>query len=447
MARQVVRWLAVAVTSASMASGVVVGAGVGSADPAFPPSFPQDQNQLPQLPKESDLYKALPIATPNADDWYRDPPNLASLQPGAIIRERIVNTPLLGLRVPIATTQLLFRSTDLHGNPIATATSVIVPSLPWTEGARPVVSVQEAIDSADQSCNPSHTLQVGTFKETSQVSAFLSDGFAVNVPDFDGKYNTFSTFDEGHMVLDSLRAMKNSTSLRLDQSKIALYGYSGGGSGTIRAAELRKTYAPDVLIEGAAFGGTPSNLNTLVDYAATPHPGLDGAASFTMWLGAKGLSKNFPDVFDPKRILNDEGQQLLADISGRCLYSAVGTGIYRPIGDYLAPGRSLQDPDVQEVLTSQSLGKHIPDIPLLWTHGVEDELIPLATVRPGVETYWAAGADLRYLTLPTTEHVVTKMAGWGPSAAWVSNILRGGDAGPKFKIDSPSSFPEGFPGT
>lgn len=37
--------------------------GVAAADSAFPPSFPPDQNQLPKLPSEPQLYDMLPIPT------------------------------------------------------------------------------------------------------------------------------------------------------------------------------------------------------------------------------------------------------------------------------------------------------------------------------------------------------------------------------------------------
>jgi len=74
--------------------------------------------------------------------------------------------------------------------PIVTATTVVVPGIPWQGSARPVLSFQEAIDSTDSACNPSHTLQTGTMKESALVIYWLAQGFALNTPDFDGKFNT-----------------------------------------------------------------------------------------------------------------------------------------------------------------------------------------------------------------------------------------------------------------
>ncbi|WP_425301770.1 lipase family protein [Nocardia wallacei] len=426
---------------------VIGGSGSAFAEPAFPPSFPPDQNQLPQLPREPDIYDALPIPAPDNDPWYDDPANLAELRPGDIIRSRVVQTRLLGIPVPVFTKQLLFRTNDVHGNPIATATTVIVPGIPWVGSPRPVISFQEAIDSTDSSCNPSHTLQVGTFKEIALAQYWIAQGFAFNIPDFDGKFNTFVTYDEGQMVLDSLRAMKNDASLGLTDSGIGMYGFSGGGSATARAAELRQSYAPDVKILGAAFGGVPPDLGAIAEYATVARPGVTGISSFTMWLGAAALAREFPEEFDPKRMLNAEGQKIIEDLNSRCVYSTALTGMYRPISEYYAPGsQGLNDPAIQRVLQSQSLGKHIPDIPLLWWNGVWDELIPTSIVTPTVNDYWRRGADLRYYTMPVPEHIVNAVAGWPPAVAWLSAILRGLPPGPKFKLDYPSPFPPGFPG-
>ncbi|MEV6067744.1 lipase family protein [Nocardia sp. NPDC052001] len=438
------RRLLVLATSACL---VTAGAGAAGAEPDFPPTFPPNQNQLPQLPTEPQIYDLLPIPSPDQDPWYNDPENIADYQPGEIVRSREVQTRLLGLPVPVYTKQLLFRSEDVHGNPIVTASTVIVPGIPWQGSARPVVSFQEAIDSTDSACNPSHTLQTGTMKESTLVMYWLAQGFAINVPDFDGKFNTFNTYAEGKMVLDSLRAMKNDTSLGLTDSGIALYGYSGGGSGSIRAAELRASYAPDVRLLGTSIGGTPGNLVAEADYATRNQPGLTGTSNFTMWLGFASLSREYPDVFKPEEFLTPEGQGLLADMQHRCYATIALQGVYRPISDYFQPGKSLNtSPEVLQVLSDNSLGKHIPDTPILWWHGVWDELIPPSVVIPTVQSYWDQGADVRFYTVPVPEHITNAVTGWLPAVAWTSAVLRGLSPGPKF-MAAFQPLPAGFPGS
>lgn len=427
---------------------MTVGVGTASATPPFPQHFPPGENQLPPLPTEAGIYDALPIAPPDRDPWYRDPANLNTLAPGAVIRTRVIQTRQLGIPMPVYAKQILFRSNNFHQQPVATATTVLIPGIPWSGSPRPVVSYQEAIDSLDSSCNPSYTLQTGTFKELQLAMPFLAQGFAVNIPDFDGKYNTFATVDEGYMVLDSLRAMKNVRSLGLNRSAIGLFGYSGGGLGSARAAELRKTYAPDVAITSAAFGGMPADF-TQLDYSTRPQSGLNGLSNFLMWLGFAGFGKQFPEAFDPKRVLTPAGQGILANMRGRCIYTAAGTGMFRPIANYLNPGLSLTtDKPIQKVLKDNSLGQHIPDVPVLWYHGVWDELIWRSrVVAPIVNKYWAHGANMRYITVPSAEHIINDGVAWLPASAWLAATLRGSDPGPRVKLDYPGPLPEGFPGT
>ncbi|WP_424809522.1 lipase family protein [Rhodococcus sp. 27YEA15] len=426
---------------------VVATGGQAVADPAFPPSFPLDQNQLPQLPSEPQIYDLLPIPAPDNDPWYDDPADVASYAPGQIVRTREVQTRLVGIPFPVYTKQLLYRTTNAHGGPIVTATTVLVPGVPWTGSPRPVLSYQEAIDATDSSCNPSHTLQVGTMKEIPIIMGWLAQGFAVNVPDFDGKFNTFATVDEGYMVLDSLRAMKNDTTLGLADSGIAIYGFSGGGTATMRAAELRATYAPDVEILGAAGGGLAADLLALAEFGTARQPGFAGAGNFTMWLGMAGLAREYPDEFNPKELLTEEGQAIVADMGSRCLYTAAATGAFRPLSEYYQPGKSLDTaPGARKVLQDNSLGKNIPDIPLLWWHGFWDEVIPPSTVMPTVHSYFERGADLRFFTVPLPEHVVNSVADFPPAVAWTSALLRGLPPGPSFNAEF-SPLPEGFPGT
>lgn len=427
---------------------LVMTAGVAWAEPEFPPSFPPDQNQLPQLPAEPDLYGRLPIPTPDQDPWYEAPSELADYAPGQIVRSREVQTRLLGIPFPVYTKQLLFRSNDDHDNPIVTATTVLVPGIPWIGSSRPVVSFQEAIDSTDSSCNPSHTLQVGTMKESLLLQYWLEQGMAINIPDYDGKAVTWITNAEGKMVLDSLRAMKNDAGLGLADSGIALYGYSGGGSATIHAAELRQSYAPDVRLLGSAFGAAPTNLTSLLNYATSPEPGLTGTVSFGAWIGLAMWSRAYPELA-PRidELLTPEGRQILADIQHRCYATLALTGAYRPVTEYLKdPATRLEDvPEFAQVLAENSIGRHVPDTPLLWWHGMWDELIPPSIILPTVDAYWNRGADLRFYTVPAPEHIVNAVIGWIPATAWTSAILRGLPPGPTFKADY-QPLPPGFPG-
>ncbi len=49
---------------------------------------------------------------------------------GDIVRTREVQTYSAGIPIPVATRQILYRSTDLKGTPLVTATTVLTPGIP-----------------------------------------------------------------------------------------------------------------------------------------------------------------------------------------------------------------------------------------------------------------------------------------------------------------------------
>ncbi|WP_433665181.1 lipase family protein [Nocardia sp. CA-128927] len=290
-------------------------------------------------------------------------------------------------------------------------------------------------------CNPSYTLRAGVFKEITLLAAFLAQGFAVVVTDFDGFDGThFLTFGEGKMVLDGIRAAKNDPALGLAGSAAGLYGYSGGGSGTARAAEMHRSYAPDVLVLGSAQGGVPGDMVSIARQNITHDQGIanfSGPSNFTMWLALSNLAATYPEVFDPAEFLTEAGQAVLSNVEGRCVYTAAMTGAYRPVADCLKPGKGLDDPAIQRILVEQSLDQppNLPDMPVLMWHAIWDELLSFPdAIKSTVDSYWANGVDLRYFTNPIPEHVVGDVTAVPVAETWISAVLRGLSPGPKFRI-------------
>ena len=97
---------------------------------------------------------------PEDDPFYDAPPGFQHAAPGTVLRSRDVELAFLGL-IPqkLAATQLLYRTTDLNGNPDAAATTVIVPAERTPKAVTPVISYQCAIDAVSSRCFPSYALR------------------------------------------------------------------------------------------------------------------------------------------------------------------------------------------------------------------------------------------------------------------------------------------------
>lgn len=391
-----------------------------------------DDFQLPPLPNEAQVYPAVvPLPTPENDPWYADPADLDSRANGDVLRSRVVQTYALGIPVPVHTTQLLFRSTDAQDTPISTATTVLIPGIPWLgPGARPLISYQEAIDSLGQQCNPSYTLRAGIQKEVALVGQFLSAGAAVAVTDFDGKRNTIMSPAEGRMVLDGIRAAKRG-GLGLEASPVGLWGYSGGGNSSASAAEQRRHYAPELEIKGSAQGGIPGDKVAIAPFAIS---GQQPQANFTGWLAVLGLAREYPE-FDQalQTYLTPEGKQVAADLENRCLYTTVASTLLRPVVDYLTdPEAALAA--AHEALSAASFGRpeNTPDFPLLMWHSTTDQLLPAELAIDKIAAaYCARGVNMRMFRVPMSEHISAEIVPELGTVAWLLAVTAGADPGPR----------------
>ncbi|WP_433654939.1 lipase family protein [Nocardia sp. CA-128927] len=366
----------------------------------------------------------------DGDPWYDDPPNLAALNNGDVIRTRVVQSRWAVIPVPIQTTQILFRSTDSHGNPIATATSVLISGVP-AAGARPVISYQAIIDGLAPQCNPSQELQLGTLNEMYIMSPLLAAGMALVVTDFNGKYSAVDAPSEGRMVLDGIRATQRA-GLGLENSPVALYGYSGGGNASLSAAEQHRDYAPELAIRGVAAGGVPGDKVALAPYAASPAGGL---YSGWLWVGLLGLAREYPQVWAGlDRHLTPEGKQTAALLSGTCTYSSNDIVLRHPIGASLIdPGAAFADPDIRDPLNEASFGRpgNTPDVPLFLWHAMSDQVVPADIgMDPVVRNYCATGGNVRYYRVAALEHFTLTALGTVGAVPWLIGLVNGADPGP-----------------
>jgi hypothetical protein len=195
-----------------------------------------------------------------------------------------------------------------------------------------VISFQSAYDSLNPNDQPSHAIAGGlTFGgivpnvELAVFGLFLTQGFAVIVPDTEGQRADFAAGPEyGMNTLDSIRAAFNSSTVGLPaDARIALLGYSGGAIASEWAAELAPTYAPDVngRLIGAAIGGV------LVHPAHNLH--YVGGTYF--WAGVMpmaliGIARAFEIDFTP--YLSPHGLQLFRGMQTTSIVNVLGQPRY-----------------------------------------------------------------------------------------------------------------------
>jgi hypothetical protein len=377
---------ATALAGLLLATAVAIGSGAASAGSADPPG------------------SEARIAEPDADPFYQAPPGFESSAPGTVLRSRPVTVKGLGLTVPVAAHQFLVRSTDAQGGPVTVAGTLMVPATPYP-GTRPLVSYQPATDSLGDQCNPSYKLRVGTESELLLMMQALQHGWAVVVTDYEGPNNAFAAARmAGHAVLDGIRAAEAlpDTGLAGVGTPVGLWGYSGGGLASSWAAELQPAYAPELVVQGVASGGTPSDLTA----AARQIDG--GPASGLVLLASVGISRAYPEMLS---LLNDNGRQMLNQIGDMCVGDATSAFPFRRLNEFTESNDPLSEPVAITVMETNHLGRVAPSAPVFLYHSILDELIPFATALELRANWCRQGVDVAFYPDALSEHSSLAVSG------------------------------------
>lgn len=379
---------------------------LGSAAPASGAEW------IGHVPHE-DLVRGTRPELPCDDPFYEPPTGFQHAAPGTVLRSRDVELAFLGL-IPqrVRATQLLYRTTDMHGSAEAAATTVIVPAERAPAAVTPVISYQCAIDAVTSRCFPSYALRryahatgsVAQF-EFLLVAACLAEGWAVSVPDHEGRRGMWGApYEPGYHVLDGLRAAVGAKRLGLSSdAPIGLWGYSGGGLATAWAAEMSGSYAPELNVVGAVLGSPVGDLgHTFRRLNGSHMAGLPA-------LVVAALSDIYPELNEViQQHVTDEGKTLLQRLHTMTTAEAVVRMFRKDMGDMLdAPlEQILGTPAVQRVFDDIKLGAAVPTPPVLIVQAVHDLLIDVHDIDELAETYKSGGASVTYHRDMFSEHLL-----------------------------------------
>ncbi|WP_020389142.1 lipase family protein [Kribbella catacumbae] len=351
------------------------------------------------------------IAEPDQDVFYQPAPGYESKTPGTVLKKRAVTVTGLGIPLPVKAIQLQSRSTDAKNRPVTVVSTVIVPLTPYL-GQRPLLSYQPAIDSLGDQCNPSYTLRTGLEKELPLLALGLAKGWVVVVTDYQGPRDAYGAGHmEGHAVLDGIRATLATSETGLSaQTKVGIWGYSGGGLATGWAAQLQPAYAPELNLVGVASGGMPADL-------AAAGRQMDGGPFAGLFIAAAiGVSREYPELLS---IFNAKGKQLIAAMDDLCV-TEEALYAFHSVKQYSDSPDPLGEPIAQQVLTINKMGSSGPKAPVYLYHSKFDELIPWSAGKAVNDAWCAKGTKVLMYTDYASEHNVLAVTGAPAAVAYLN---------------------------
>jgi acetyl esterase/lipase len=348
-----------------------------------------------------------PAVAPLNDSFYKAPAAsaLANASNGTVLRYRVIPASTYGARVTKAY-QLMFRSTDGKGQPVASVTTLLIPKAAPASN-RQLLSYQAFYDSLTLNCTPSYLTMNGRLFERGYMNPALDKGMLVVLPDYEGLQSQWiAGLNTAHGVLDGIRAAINFKDAGLNaNAPIGLMGFSGGGHATTWAVEVAPDYAPELNIKGSAMGGIP------VDPIAVARK-VDGGAFSGVYLGAVvGLSRAYAEI-DTTQYATSAGLSAIQDIGARCLLGMFEGQpemsvkyAFTKATKFLKDPNFLDLPEMQRINAENTLGKRTPRNPVYIYEGTGDEIMPIEPVDNLVKSYCAAGVKVQYHRITGGDHL------------------------------------------
>nr|WP_316755320.1 lipase family protein [Streptomyces sp. NEAU-HV9] len=387
-----------------------------------------------------------PEACSAADaDIYR-PPDRAAAAPGAVVACRHVDSlPMVIGGPPLDAWKVQYGSTDRRGKPVSVAGTVVVPKKPWTgPGERPLVAFVPGTLGIGPQCAFSKQLagQYQDAYEGPNMAALLNAGYAVAATDgqgyMDGQVHPYASGAEaGHAALDMARAAARVPGSGVSpDARVGIWGYSEGGSGSLWAAQLARSYAPELNVVGAASGGIPTDLKQVAG-------NLDGQFFAGFLIDAFiGLSITHPDM-PFGEVLNDSGHKAVKDAESLCALGTVSRFAGARVEQYTKDGLTLDQlyalhgPDGTtwgDAVEANNLGVGIGTpgsgsryeigFPVLQYRGMLDEVIPAGMANGTRRAYCAAGITTRW-TPYVGDHLTGDPQSVGDVVAWLGDRFDG----------------------
>lgn len=334
-----------------------------------------------------------------SDPFYTPDSGEIAGRPGSIIRSEAMPFFPDGATA----SRILYRSIGLHGEPIAVSGVVITP-IGGNNADRPIVAWAHPTSGVITACAPS--LARGVYRQIQGLEQLLQQGFAVVATDYPGLggpgVHPYLIGDsEGHAVLDSIRAARDSLGQR-DPARFAVWGHSQGGQAALYTGLLASSYAPELKLVGVAAAAPATDLSTLMrdDFASS---GGKGLTALTLWSWSRVFAIKLDKIVDPNAMTTVD------TLAGGCIetiFDLLERRVEeRPLAkDFLTVTAISAAEPWNDLLTRNTPGVLPREIPVFIAQGLADGI-----VRPDVTVSYVRrlcnnGSSVDFVALPKVGH-------------------------------------------
>jgi len=305
--------------------------------------------------------------------------------------------------------------------------------MPIGDGPFPILGSAAGTTGIDDACAPSReNVNVSNWGDYEGYhAAFAGQGYAVVFPDYsgfndtDGLHHYFVADLQAKVVLDSLKAIRNlAAQINIPlQEKIYLSGYSQGAHSILAAADIYKTYAPNLPIAGLITYGAANHTVDLLKFNSNLGPYLIYAYQDLYGKEVADADKLLLPRF--ARSLITDHKQCVGKVGN--FYGYDGSKVYSPeLWNSLSNGTVATDfPQFYEALARNISGYGDWNFPTLILQGATDRITPPEQNRRLLERLCVDQKPTTYRELASTSHVYTRQRSFKDTLTWIDAVNSG----------------------
>ena len=334
----------------------------------------------------------------------------------------VSHEPMAGAPAGATAWHIRYRSEAQNGSTVEITGVVVAPTGPAPKGGRHVVAWAHGTVGIGEACAP--TQQPKLFDNIGGLQALLAAGDVVVATDYQGLGTPGPSpfmvgVSSGRAVLDSVRAARAIPEAGAG-TDVVTWGESQGAHAAMWAAQIAKSYAPELHVLGVAAAAPPTDLvqNFKLTSDTLAHALL---TSFTTqaYANVYGISLS--------TFSNGVGQTLIHRLAKDCLHVDTVDGLAN-IGGLILTNQVPHhvSPDWARLLHENTAAEvKAGDPPLLIAQGRKDVVINPAVTRGFATQSCKVGGSVTYLDVADGDHtkIIAKSA--GATLPWIADRFAG----------------------
>ena len=297
---------------------------------------------------------------------------------------------------------VLYRSTNIAGEPVAVSGTVAVPAGTPPAGGWPVISWTHGTTGIADVCAPSRNGPDYPDKDyvdgiNQVLDQWVKKGYAVLKTDYEGLgtpgvHPYLNGYSEARGATDIVRAAR-----QLDPSlsrNWLVMGHSQGGQAAVYTADLGPVYAQDLQLKGAVAISAPSHLAEAVMHGLKD---TTGQANAFFPLIMVGMAADAPGI-KLDALLTPKGRDAIRVVDQACIAAFRAPGGWSTFkNDQLINFKADFKP-LTEALNSLAATQNLrPSVPLLVLQADNDRIVVKPLVDLMVRRFENLGVDVKYI--------------------------------------------------